>query len=148
MRISSKGEYAIRAMLDLALQYEKGLIPIQEVASRQGIPQRYLEQVLLQLKRAGFLTSKRGSAGGYHLSKPPKEISVGAVLSAIEGSLERPEGGRRGLRGSTVDHVGDLERLWARVAEAVSGVVNEISFEDLRQQVEARRSAARPMYYI
>ncbi|MFQ5830278.1 MAG: RrF2 family transcriptional regulator [Candidatus Methylomirabilia bacterium] len=148
MRVSSKGEYAIRAMLDLALQYEKGLIPIQEVASRQGIPQRYLEQVLLLLKRAGFLTSKRGSAGGYHLSKPPKEITVGAVLSAIEGSLERPEVGRRGPRGTTVDHAGDLERLWMKVSEAVSGVVNGITFEDLRQQVEARRSAARPMYYI
>ncbi|MFQ5521628.1 MAG: RrF2 family transcriptional regulator, partial [Candidatus Methylomirabilia bacterium] len=77
MRISSRGEYAIRAMVDLALHHNKGLIPIQEIAERQRIPQSYLEQVLLLLKRAGFLTSKRGSAGGYHLRQSPSEITVG-----------------------------------------------------------------------
>ena len=64
MRISAKGEYAIRALLDLAVHHGEGLVPIQEVARRQGIPQRYLEQVLLVLKRAGFLDSKRGATGG------------------------------------------------------------------------------------
>src|SRR5439155_1035120 len=76
VRISAKGEYAIKAMLDLALQRERGLIPIQEIADRQKIPQRYLEQVLLSLKRAGLLTSKRGSTGGYHLTRDPEEITV------------------------------------------------------------------------
>ena len=69
MRISAKGEYAIKAVLDLALHHGRGLIPIQEIAGRQRIPQRYLEQVLLALKRAGLLTSKRGAAGGYHLTR-------------------------------------------------------------------------------
>src|SRR5258708_23088455 len=86
MRISAKGEYAIKALLDLALQRERGLIPIQEIAARQAIPQRYLEQVLLSLKRAGLLTSKRGSTGGYHLPRDPEEITVGAVLRAVEGT--------------------------------------------------------------
>src|SRR3972149_3491704 len=80
MQISAKGEYAIRAVLDLALQRERGLTPIQEIAARQGIPQRYLEQVLLSLKRAGVLTSKRGSTGGYHLTRQPEEITGGAGL--------------------------------------------------------------------
>ena len=66
MRISAKGEYAIKAVLDLALHRDRDLIPIQEIAAREAIPQRYLEQVLLSLKRAGILTSKRGSAGGYN----------------------------------------------------------------------------------
>src|SRR2546427_8416128 len=87
MRISAKGEYAIKAMLDLALQRERGLIPIQEIAARQAIPQRYLEQVLLSLKPAGLLTSKRGSTGGYHLTPDPEDITVGAVLRAVEGTL-------------------------------------------------------------
>ncbi len=145
MRISAKGEYAIKAMLDLALHYEKGLIPIQEIAERQGIPHRYLEQVLLLLKRAGFLISKRGSAGGYQLLRPPGKITVGSVLGTIEGSPERPEPGRRG---SVLDHSSDLAELWGEVSAAVSGVVDRVTFEDLRQRVEARRSTAHPMYHI
>ncbi len=148
MRISAKGEYAIKAMLDLALHHGKGLIPIQEIAARQGIPQRYLEQVLLLLKRAGFLQSKRGSAGGYQLSRPPHEISVGAVLIAMEGALERAQGGPRAGRRPASDHSGDLEVLWKEIAAAISGVVDRVSFADLCQRVEQRRSAARPMYHI
>ena len=63
MRLSAKGEYAVKALLDLALYAGEDLQPIQDIAARQGIPQRYLEQVLLGLKRAGFLVSRRGSAG-------------------------------------------------------------------------------------
>lgn len=148
MRISAKGEYAIKAMLDLALHYGKGLIPIQDIAGRQAIPQRYLEQVLLLLKRAGFLQSKRGSAGGYHLMRPPHDITVGAVLRAMEGSLERVESGQRGGRRSASDHGSDLAELWAEVSAAVSGVVDRVSFADLCRRVEQRRSAARPMYHI
>jgi len=148
MRISAKGEYAIKAMLDLALHHGKGLIPIQDIAARQGIPQRYLEQVLLLLKRAGFLQSKRGSAGGYELSRPPREITVGAVLSTMEGSLERSGVGRRTGRRSASDHARDLEELWSEISAAVAGVVDRVSFEDLCHRVERRRSAARPMYHI
>ena len=148
MRISAKGEYAIKAMLDLALHSGKGLIPIQEIAGRQGIPQRYLEQVLLQLKRAGFLTSKRGSAGGYHLMRPPREMTVGEVIRAIEGSLETLDFSRRGARGSAQDHSGDLQELWRKVSDAVSGVLDQITFADLCNRVEERRSTARPMYHI
>src|SRR3972149_1978693 len=101
MQISAKGEYAIRAVLDLALQRERGLTPIQGIATRQGIPQRYLEQVLLALKRAGLLASKRGSTGGYHLTRAPEEITVGDVLRAVEGrsapfSAQRRGGGHGG----------------------------------------------------
>src|ERR671924_2201937 len=86
MRVSAKAEYAIKAVLDLAMHQRGELIPIQDIAARQAIPQRYLEQVLLALKRAGLLTSKRGSSGGYHLTRPPEEITVGAVLRAVEGT--------------------------------------------------------------
>src|SRR4029453_1276184 len=85
MRISAKGEYAIKAMLDLAMHRGRTLVPIQEIAGRQGIPQRYLEQVLLALKRTGLLTSKRGATGGYHLTKLPEDITIGAILRAVDG---------------------------------------------------------------
>lgn len=148
MRVSAKGEYAIRAVLDLALCYGQGLVPIQDIAGRQGIPQRYLEQVLLLLKRAGFLESKRGSAGGYRLVRRPEELPVGAVLAAIEGSLGRPESAGRPGRRPGPDHGRDLEDLWREIDEAVSAVVNRISFADLVKRVEQRRGAARPMYHI
>ena len=145
MQISAKGEYAIQAMLDLALRREGGLTPIQEIARRQAIPQRYLEQVLLALKRAGLLTSKRGSAGGYHLTRPPEDITVGDVLRAVEGAGAPFETQRRGGR-SAERH--DLAELWDEISSAVSKVVDQLTFGDLAARALARRSAARPMYHI
>src|SRR5882672_4003397 len=81
-------------MLDLAMHRGRTLVPIQEIAARQAIPQRYLEQVLLALKRAGLLTSKRGSTGGYHLTKAPDDITVGAVLRAVDGATRRSRAAR------------------------------------------------------
>src|SRR5260370_30573302 len=80
MKISAKGEYALKAMLDLSMRESSGLVSIQEIAARQSIPQRYLEQGLLQLKRASLLTSKRGAAGGYHLTPSPRELTPRRVL--------------------------------------------------------------------
>lgn len=147
MRISAKGEYAIKAMLDLALHRERGLVPIQEIAARQSIPQRYLEQVLLSLKRAGLLTSRRGSAGGYHLTRSPAEITVGAVLRAVEGTDAPFDRARRPRRNGD-GHEPDLAELWEEVSEAVSRVVDRLTFGDLAARAVERRSAARPMYYI
>jgi Rrf2 family protein len=145
VRISAKGEYAIKAMLDLAIERERGLIPIQEIAARQGIPQRYLEQVLLALKRAGLLTSRRGSAGGYHLTRAPEDITVGAVLRAVEGG-DAFEASSRPRRSHPEAH--DLDELWEEIAEAVSRVVDRITFGELARRAVERRGAARPMYHI
>ena len=138
MRISAKGEYAIKALLDLALQRERGLIPIQEIAARQAIPQRYLEQVLLSLKRAGLLTSKRGSTGGYHLTRDPEEITVGVVLRAVEGTRATFQ----------ANASADLADLWLEISEAVSKVVDRVTFGELVTRARERRSRARPMYHI
>ena len=147
MRISAKGEYAIKAMLDLALQRDRGLIPIQEVAARQGIPQRYLEQVLLSLKRGGLLTSKRGSTGGYHLTRAPEEITVGAVLRAVEGTRAPFEAGSSAQRRNGAGD-SDLGELWEEISEAVSKVVDRLTFGELVLRARERRSKARPMYHI
>ena len=144
MRISAKGEYALRALLDLAILHGKGLIPIQQIAARQKIPQRYLEQVLLQLKRAGFLQARRGSSGGYALNRPPAEITIGEVLRAIEGKLTTLEVGGKGPRREGYD----LTELWQEVSEAVSAVIDRTTFADLCRRAEERQSTARPMYHI
>jgi Rrf2 family protein len=147
MRISAKGEYAIKAMLDLAMHRGRSLVPIQEIAGRQAIPQRYLEQVLLALKRAGLLTSRRGSTGGYHLTKAPEEITVGAVLRAVEGGSAPFEGGGHGRRHGERESP-DLGELWSEIADAVAGVVDRWTLGDLVARAEERRGAARPMYHI
>ncbi|HXG15176.1 MAG TPA: Rrf2 family transcriptional regulator [Calidithermus sp.] len=142
MRITARGEYAIKAVLDLALHQGRALVPIQEIAARQAIPQRYLEQVLLALKRAGFLVSKRGAAGGYHLTRPPEQITVGAVLRAVEGA-GGPFDARRGSRNGH-----ELAELWEAVAVAVAEVVDRVTFADLAARVRERQAEARPMYHI
>jgi len=148
VRISAKGEYAIKAMVDLALHAGHDLQPIQDIASRQAIPQRYLEQVLLQLKRTGFLYARRGSAGGYRLSRPADQITVGALLRAVEGSPPGPHSPRRGDRGGPGEDAAGLLELWQEIAGAVASVVDRTTLEDLRRRAEERRSAARPMYHI
>lgn len=148
MKISAKGEYAIKAMLDLALAEGAGLRPIQDIAARQDIPQRYLEQVLLGLTRAGLLVSKRGSAGGYRLARTADQVTVGDVMRAVEGSGNGLGPGRRGRGRVTRDPVSDLSELWREIDEAVSGVIDRVTFDDLRKRAEERRSVARPMYHI
>jgi Rrf2 family transcriptional regulator, cysteine metabolism repressor len=148
VRVSAKGEYAIRAMLDLAMHDGESLSPIQDIASRQHIPQRYLEQVLLQLKRGGLLLSKRGSAGGYRLARAADRITVGDVLRAVEGPPAGIETSRRAGRAGAEDPANDLADLWRQVAEAVAAVVDQMTLDDLRRRVEDRRTAARPMYHI
>jgi Rrf2 family protein len=145
VRISAKGEYAIKAMLDLAMHRGRTLVPIQEIAGRQAIPQRYLEQVLLALKRSGLLTSKRGSTGGYHLTKAPDEITVGAVLRAVDGGNAPFESGTHSRRNGAGS---DLGELWSEIGEAVAGVVDRWTLGDLVARAEAKRGATRPMYHI
>ncbi len=141
MRISAKGEYAIKAVLELALAHGHGLLAIQGIARRRTIPPRYLEQVLLALKQAGLLSSKRGLSGGYELTRPPDQITVGAVLRAVEGESApfEPNGGGDDR---------DLAELWEGLSVAVLQVVDRLTFEDLARRARERRSRPRAMYHI
>jgi Rrf2 family protein len=87
MRLSLRGEYALRALLVLGLRYDEPLVRIQAISDEQSIPKRFLEQILNDLKSAGFVQSRRGAAGGYRLAKPPEEITLAAVVRHIEGAL-------------------------------------------------------------
>lgn len=89
MKLSKRGEYGLRAMIDLAEAHLDGsaLVQIKEIAERQHIPVKYLEQILLTLKNAGLLHSKMGVGGGYYLAKPAKEITLGQVFRILDGPL-------------------------------------------------------------
>lgn len=87
MKISTKGRYALRLMIDLAQQDADGYVPLRDISTRQNISAKYLEQIVVQLSRAGFVRSTRGAQGGYQLAKNPAEYTVGDILRITEGSL-------------------------------------------------------------
>ena len=88
MKLSTRSRYGTRMMLDLAKYYDEGPVRIGEIAKRQGISVKYLEQLIIPLKKANFIKSVRGPKGGHMLAKPPEEISVGEVVKVLEGGLD------------------------------------------------------------
>lgn len=87
MKISTKGRYALRLMIDLAQHDAAGYIPLRDISKRQEVSAKYLEQIVVQLSRAGLVTSTRGAQGGYQLARHPSEYTVGEILRITEGSL-------------------------------------------------------------
>jgi Rrf2 family protein len=133
LNVSVKSEYALRAVLDLALAPGDQPTRIADIATRQRIPQKFLETILADLKKAGFLVSRRGAEGGYLLGRAADSITVGQVLRCLEGS--------RGDHSTTETPDGPVEGLWRRVDAAVSGVVDHTTFAELAR--EWRESQAR-----
>src|SRR5580765_8290769 len=87
MKLSLRGEYALRALLVLGLNYDREVVRIQTISQEQNIPKRFLEQILNDLKSAGIVQSRRGVAGGYRLARPPEQITFAAIVRHIEGAL-------------------------------------------------------------
>jgi Rrf2 family protein len=140
MQISAKTEYACIAVLDLAISYESGEpLQVRKIAAAHDIPSGFLVQILLHLKSAGLVTSTRGAAGGYRLSRPADEISVWDVMSAVEGEA-------RGLgppARSSAARV--LNETWDRAAESSRQLLQTTTFADL---TERAGGAAQGMYFI
>ena len=130
MRISTKGRYATRLMLDLAVHYECGFIPLKAISQRQNISDKYLEQIITQLSRAGFVRSARGAQGGYQLTKSPEEYTVGDILRTTEGSLAPVScletGGTCEMEQTCV-----TMEVWQKIEDAVNGVVDHVTLADL-----------------
>ncbi|MCK9432186.1 MAG: Rrf2 family transcriptional regulator [Candidatus Omnitrophica bacterium] len=141
MRITYKGDYALKALLDLALHYEQGLSTINDIAGHIDAPVKFLEQVLLDLKKSGFVESKRGNVGGYRLAKDPSDITLGEVIRRIDGPIEPIACVEKNYSDCV-----DLQRcvfkgIWKKISFAVSGIVDNISFADLVKQVKSERQA-------
>lgn len=141
--LSSRARYATRALLDLSLRHDQGPILIQDIADRQKIPLKYLQQILVSLKLAGFVNSRKGPGGGYSLAKEPDEITLGSVLRAMDGPLAPiscvsvsaysecgcPHPDRCALRES-----------FGKVREAMAGVLDGTTFADLRAEQQRLES--------
>lgn len=131
MKISTKGRYALRLMLDLALNNTGEYITIKSIAARQNISEKYLEQIISLLARAGYVKSVRGAQGGYKLAKDPTEYTVGMILRLTEGSLvpvdcvdENYEDCPRNAECVTRD-------IWVELYQAISSIVDRITLQDL-----------------
>jgi len=129
MRISTKGRYAVRVMLDLAVNNTGEYIKVKQIADRQGISEKYLEQIIAILNKAGFVKSTRGAQGGYRLSRDPAEYTVGQILRLTEGSLnpvpclDSCGGGGDCLRHDTCENAGGWVSSGARTQPSWSNTL-------------------------
>lgn len=145
MKISTKGRYAVRVMLDLAANNTGECIKVKQIAERQGISEKYLEQIISILNRAGYVRSVRGAQGGYRIAKDPKDYTVGMILRLTEGSLSPVA--------CLDDEVNECERcdtcetlsVWRELADAINHVVDNVTIADLLEKQQARENA---MMYI
>lgn len=145
MRITYKGDYALKAILDLSVHYGN-LITIQKIAKRLDIPIKFLEQVLLDLKRGGFVESRRGKVGGYLLAKPPKDIRLGDIIRFIDGPIEPIACTEKSYVGCEDIYRCVFRNIWQDVAQATSNIIDRISFEDLANQI--KRQEGKVVYQI
>jgi Rrf2 family protein len=144
MKISAKTEYACIAMMELASHYgTEEPIRIRRIAERHDVPPRFLVQILLQLKRAGLVTSVRGAAGGYQLLKPPSEISLGQIIEVINGTA--PENGQGSSASPDSPAVKVLLKVWQEVAALEHQLLQNISLAEL---LERAKGQDEPMYHI
>ena len=135
MKISTKGRYGLRALIDLARYSEIEPVSISSIAARQKISERYLEQLMTLLKKAGLIKSIRGAGGGYVLAKELEEISVGDVLRALEGNLEPVECTGFDEEDSCEAAGGCVTKyVWQRINESINKTVNEISLKQLVEE--------------
>ena len=133
MKLSTKGRYGLRALIDLALYSEEEPVSIQSIAKRQNLSESYLEQLVRKMRTAGLVSSVRGAGGGYQLSRPADEISVGDVLRALEGNLDAVScnANTEGCEGADLCVT---KYVWARFNESITHTVDSISIEQLLEE--------------
>lgn len=148
MRVSAKAEYACRAILELSRCHKNTeVVQINDIATRQVIPRKYLVQILLQLQRSGLVKSKRGASGGYMLAKAPGDISLGDVVRTMDGSLmaiESLEGGADGPKIQRGEGHQVLIHVWQEVQGKLGEIMDGINFEDISKRADKLSS----MYHI
>ncbi|MFO7636175.1 MAG: Rrf2 family transcriptional regulator [Clostridia bacterium] len=132
MKMSTKGRYGLRAMVDLAAHGEHGHVPLKIIAQRQALSENYLEQVFSILRKAGMVRSIKGAQGGYVLADMPKSIGVGTILKALEGDIRIVDPASSPEPGS-VGHCIDAH-VWQRINKKVNSLLEGITLEDLLEE--------------
>ncbi|MHB8256338.1 MAG: Fe-S cluster assembly transcriptional regulator IscR [Acidiferrobacterales bacterium] len=141
MKLTTKGRYAVTAMLDLALHYEQGAVTLSDIAGRQGISLSYLEQLFARLRRSGLVESVRGPGGGYNLATAPSEISVAEIIIAINENIDATRcGGDKNCDGEErcLTHY-----LWEGLSERIHEFLSGITLADLVDRPTVQEVARR-----
>ena len=149
MKISSKGRYGLRAMVDLALNANDGHVALYSIAERQGISLNYLEQVFSALKKAGLVRSIKGAQGGYVLGESPANLKVGTILRALEGQLSVIDEKTENREASDIGIQYCIKvNVWDKMNECINSLVDSITLEDLVESHKKMIGTASSMYYI
>ena len=132
MKLTSKGRYAVTAMIDIALNQEKGAITLSVISERQGISLSYLEQLFAKLKKAKLVSSSRGPGGGYRLSRAAREISVGHIIDAVDETVDA-----RKCSGQNNCHNGEeclSHELWSELSNHIDAFLKTITLQDVLEK--------------
>lgn len=150
MKITYKGDYALKSILDLAYQYgHNEPSPLPDISKRQDVPEKYLEQIMLILKKAGVVRSKRGKGGGFLLARDPKDLTVGEIVRIIDGPVEPIACANRDFDVDCQDeNQCAFRELWAEVSTAISDIVDNTTFAGLMRKTTNLRRENNDMYYI
>lgn len=140
MKINYKTDYALKAVLDLAVHYGNGVVNIHDMASRIDAPSKFLEQVLFDLRKAGIIDSRRGKEGGYLLAKAPKDITIGAVVRFVEGPTEPISCVKEGYSDCIDIHRCVFRKIWRDVDRATSQIIDNVNFEELAVKTESSQN--------
>ncbi len=137
MRVSTRGEYGVRAMFDLALHFGSGPIALKTIAERQRISESYLEQLMAALRKAGLVTSKRGAQGGYELAATPTNVTIGEIIRVLEGPITPLDCLETDTGTGPYCQAPDrcvLRSLWKELQDSMTQVLDNTTLEDLRQE--------------
>lgn len=154
MKLSTRGDYAVRALLELSTAAPGEAMPLSEIAARTQIPSKYLEQILMRLRTARVIRGKRGVHGGYVMARLPEQVTVGEVIRVMDGPLAPSLCASQTAHASCPAYRCPSEEscvmrgLWTEVRDAIAGIVDHTTFGDLAARTREQRSASREMYYI
>ena len=148
MKISTKGRYGLRAMVDMAANTNGDHVPLSAVAERQDISMNYLEQVFASLRKAGLIKSVKGAQGGYILAQKPSSIKVGSILRVLEGDLsviDSPD--KQNIDEKSVKYCLKMQ-VWDKMDASINELVDSITLEDLVNEYKRLNGMETVMYYI
>ncbi|MGH7213768.1 MAG: RrF2 family transcriptional regulator [Tepidisphaeraceae bacterium] len=145
MRLSKRTEYGLRAVVQLARLWPRNFVQSKDLAQQEDLPTKFLESILLALRRGGFLESKVGSGGGYRLSRSPREIRVGDVIRRLEGRLTLKD---NVPAGETSPGKVAVRLINGRLTDATDEVLDHLTLDQLLEDVSRAASLQQSMYYI
>ncbi|MBM4348550.1 MAG: Rrf2 family transcriptional regulator [Deltaproteobacteria bacterium] len=147
MRISTKIRYGARAMLELASRYGEGPVDLKEIAKKEDISLKYLEQVIIPLRTAGLVKSIRGSKGGYSLARPPSEICLNDLVEVLDGPIDLIEC-LKDPKGCSKAPFCVTRDIWKEASDAINKIFRSVTFEEMVNRKREKEGKASAMYQI